>query len=167
MDKNNLGINAITSEGEYTIPSTKTSKKLLSENNSISKYLRSHKEAGDFLKNSLSSSDEENLYMICLTNECKILSFEMIQSGDEGSVFIDTDVLIEKAKAQKAKKVILAHNHISKLMKYSSEDFYSTEKLVAYFSASSIILMEHFVVSGGKYHGILYDLSDTDNWKLK
>ncbi len=133
----------------------------------VPEYLFSHKEAGDFFANYLKNACVESLYMLCMEEDCKVLSIEKIQEGDSGTVFADVDMITQKAASQNSKKVILAHNHSSSLMKYSAEDFYATEKLSAYFSAAGITLMEHYVISGGRYHGILYDLSNTDNWKKK
>lgn len=127
--------------------------------------LTSHKSSGEFLKAYIKNSKTENLYMICLTEENQIISFEKIVNGDNGTVFIDVESLLSHALSKNAKNVVIAHNHVSSFMKYSKEDFYSTEKLCAYFSKSGINLLEHFVIVNGEYHGILFDLADNDGWK--
>ncbi len=131
----------------------------------INKTLSTHKEAGEFLKKHLKAKESENLYMLCLTEQNEIISFEMIEKGDKGTIFANVDDIVSHAVSTKAPKAIIAHNHTSLCMKYSMEDFYATEKLSAYFSAKDITLMEHFVISPFGYHGILYDLADKNNWK--
>jgi DNA repair protein RadC len=105
--------------------------------------------------------------MLCMTEDNRVISVSEIAAGDAGSIFIDIDDIVKRAMAEKAKKVIIAHNHTSRYMKYSLDDFQTTEKLCAYFSKAGITLMEHFVVNKESYHGILYDLADTDNWKAR
>lgn len=127
--------------------------------------LGSHAEAGNFLEERLSAEANENLYMVCLNRENHIIGFEKIAEGEADAVFADVDYIVSKAVALNARKVIIAHNHVSGYMKYSKEDFYATEKLSAYFSAKKIVLMEHFVFSCGMCHGILLDLSGEDRWR--
>ncbi len=130
-----------------------------------SKQINSHSEGGEFCRSFIGISSTEGMYMISLTEENRVISFEQIAAGDAGSVFIYIDAMVERAVSLKAKKVIVAHNHTGRYLKCSLEDYYATEKLGAYFSKKNIILMEHFVVNAERYQGILYDLTGKDNWK--
>ncbi len=126
--------------------------------------LDSRKKAGEFLISFFKDSTVERFVMICMTEEKNILSVEEIESGDTGSIFIDVERIVQKAVNASARKVIIAHNHLSSIMKYSMDDFYATEKLYAYFMKSKIELLEHFVISPFGYHSLLYDLADKDAW---
>lgn len=126
--------------------------------------LDSRKKAGEFLFSFFKNSTVERFVMICMTEEKNILSIEEFENGDSGSVFIDVEHIVQKAVNDSARKVIIAHNHLSSIMKYSMDDFYATEKLYAYFQKAKIELLEHFVISPFGYHSLLYDLADKDAW---
>ncbi len=132
---------------------------------SLSRNMKSHISAGNFFVNFIGNAGTESLYAAYLTENFVLLSAENVCEGDTGSVLIDVDSMISRAIKLNAKKVVIAHNHVSSYMSYSMEDYQATLKLGAYFSSKGITLLEHFVIAGGKFHGILYDLADEDRWK--
>ncbi len=139
--------------------------KNFSELSSSKRHLYYRKAAGEFVQNYIGKNDNEGFYLICLSENNHVISTHKIADGDLGSVFIDVDSVVNKAKESKAKNVIIAHNHTSMFLKYSMEDYYSTEKIRAYLSAANITLLEHFVVNENGYRGIMKDLFGEDMWK--
>ncbi len=139
--------------------------KKLSEISSSERHLYYFTAAGKFVQNFIGLNETEGFYLICLSEDNFVISAERIAEGDLGSVFIDVDSVISKAKEYEAKNVIVAHNHTSHYIRFSMEDFHSTEKLRSYFLKENINLIEHFVVNKYGYKGIYKELFGVDRWK--
>ena len=130
-----------------------------------STVLDSYDSASKFIKSLIKGSDAESLYIVCLDENYRIVSSEKDCTGDEGSVFVDVDKIVNRAKSVGAKSVIIAHNHESVYLRISKEDFQTTEKLFAYFKKEGIILLEHFVVCQNQVKGRIKELTGQNNWK--
>lgn len=94
---------------------------------------------------------EENLFVICLDNSLRELSFDRIASGTPDELQIRTRQIAEIAFKHHAPVVIIAHNHPRGIAIPSRADIISTLALKKALDAIAIRLLDHFVVAGDDY----------------
>ncbi len=94
---------------------------------------------------------EENLFVICLDNSLRELSFDRIASGTPDELQIRTRQIAELAFKHHAPAVIIAHNHPGGIAIPSRADIISTLALKKALDAIYIRLLDHFVVAGDDY----------------
>ena len=101
-----------------------------------------------------SSDTRENLFIILLNSQLKMIGSEIISTGDEGGVYSDTQKMAEAIFGYGASAYILVHNHPNGNAEPSDADLALTEKATRLFDPFNKTLIEHLIVSGASYYPI-------------
>lgn len=90
---------------------------------------------------------KERVYCICLNNICKILSCDLISTGDISSSSVSVRMIVENAIRHNATNIVLAHNHPQGLALPSNDDIIVTKNIQNGLAAIGIKLIDHFIVA--------------------
>ncbi len=103
---------------------------------SIAKYIK-----GKYL-----GYGEEVLSIISMDNKCKVLSFDVVNTGSADLVIADIRRILETLMRTKASVAILAHNHPGGLAFPSQCDLNTTRKIIAACNSIGVKVIEHMIV---------------------
>jgi len=90
----------------------------------------------------------EMAYLVCLDGKRKVLAVRKLGEGIVDTVNITTRKVLEAALACNASQVVLAHNHVSGVAMWSSEDVKTTMRLKSLLAAADIRLIDHLIFAG-------------------
>ena len=108
--------------------------------------------AVDILYSKMKDLDHEEAWIVYLSRSNKVISTEMLFKGSIAEVTLDPRTVISKALCYNATAVILYHNHPSGDPTPSQADIRQTGKLKDACELMDIILLDHIVISKGKYY---------------
>lgn len=101
-----------------------------------------------FLKNKL----VEELYIVCLTANNKIICVEKITEGSSTEASIPIRLIGDKMSKVKCSNIIVAHNHPGGRAIPSNEDDTFTKALVASLSLTGCHLLDHLIIGEEGYY---------------
>ena len=116
---------------------------------------------GHFLVKQYRTARKEMVYLLLFDNSGRLLDVSLIHEGSVNSAMVDNQKIAKLALLKNASNMILSHNHPDGLAIPSSDDSCSTRKLSALFSALGIPLLDHYIVAGNRYYGIISGKSGT------
>lgn len=96
----------------------------------------------------------ETVYMLALDDKNRVVAVENMGEGTVGASEVYPRKLLEVAIKNKAKSVILAHNHPHGGPTASDDDVEGTKRLISLFANAGIQLAVHYVVSGRKIKAV-------------
>lgn len=126
-------------------------RRYLASKNSIGSILASTEDAGNFLLPRFLGQRDETVMLVCLDTKMKAVSCRTIASGDVCAAHISVRKVVEKALAQNAPYVLLAHNHVNGLALPSVEDIATTRHLQEALALVGITLLDHIIVAGDDF----------------
>lgn len=94
---------------------------------------------------------DEVFSILSFNNAGKLLSFNVIEKGDIGSVGVSTRKVIETLLNTKATSVIIAHNHPSGYALPSDGDIRVTEILNNSLKSINVQLVDHIIIAAGDF----------------
>lgn len=103
-------------------------------------------EIDDFVAKKLLNLTEEHAGALLMDHYANIISFEIIGSGDVGSVGISMRGLMKLCLDTNATAVVLAHNHPSGVALPSTLDTSATEKVAQTLAHAGVQLIDHVIV---------------------
>ncbi len=112
----------------------------------IGRIISSPLEACRFFEETYQGMNVEELRMVCLDSDLRIVDYAIIARGDIYSVTFDKDELLKKAVSSGCKICIIAHNHPGAPSKPSCADYTVTNRLRRYFDELGITLIEHIII---------------------
>lgn len=89
----------------------------------------------------------EEVYMICLDGNSRVLSEHRLGAGTVNSVGLPVREMVEIALREKAARVILTHNHLTDFAVPSMADIESTKRLFQGLRLIGVELIDHIVVA--------------------
>lgn len=104
------------------------------------------------IKSLIKYSEQEELFIICLTRANTIKDIHFIGLGTDCSVLISNKIIARHAVLDMACGVILVHTHPSGNSNPSAADIKATEKLREALKLFDIELMDHIVIGDGQYY---------------
>ena len=93
----------------------------------------------------------ENLFVICLDAQKRLINAVQIEEGTPGEIQIQVRKLIEVAIQNKADSIVLTHNHPSGSAMPSDNDIMSTNQIITSFKTVGIPVIDHIIVSEMRY----------------
>ena len=111
----------------------------------------------DYVKSLFDGVNKENIYMLCVNSNGKIIKEHLIGSGTATGVLLDQREVLSIALSSNAKGVIFAHNHPMGFAVASEEDIISTKSIEKYLKGLDIEMIDHFVVAEDKCISIRED----------
>jgi DNA repair protein RadC len=107
--------------------------------------------AVSFIKAKFLSESTENIYIMCMNNDGKVLKFTQIASGTITSSEIDSRLILQEMLLCKATTAIIAHNHPSGICAPSTEDVATTRKISSLLASINAKLIDHIIIAGDEY----------------
>ena len=108
--------------------------------------------AVNVLYNKMKDLDHEEAWIAYLSRSNKVIRTEMLFKGSIAEVTLDPRTVISKALCYNATALILYHNHPSGDPTPSKADITQTAKLKEACGLLDIFLLDHIVISKGKYY---------------
>lgn len=123
---------------------------------------------GTYLVNYFVGMTKERLIAIFLNNRAEMIDNLIVSDGVVNSTGISVRKIAEAAFARNASFIVLAHNHPDGDSRPSEDDISLTKTYLNTFNNIELPLVEHIVVGGNSYTGILTnESSGTKYGKLK
>lgn len=120
----------------------------IEQNDALLPEIVSYDNCKQYLISCFKGLSEEKFIALYLNSSGKIIFRTILCSHSESMVEIDLYKLTSVAVLQKAKRVIVAHNHLSGSCKPSDYDNRATEKIFLSLRSASVTLADHIIVSG-------------------
>lgn len=114
--------------------------------------LQCSQDAVEVLRPLIGDQHTEHLYVLFLNRANKLLGHSCVSHGSTSNTLVDPKVIFEQALLQKARKIMLGHNHPSGNPKPSKADLVVTQKIKAAGELLEIELLDHLIISGGSYY---------------
>lgn len=109
--------------------------------------LNTIEQCGNYLLPFFCGRRNEVVYLLCLDAKCKVLSCKEVGEGSVNSASVPIRRIVERALADNATSVVLAHNHPSGMAVPSGEDQLTTRRLALSLSTVDIELVDHLVIA--------------------
>lgn len=90
---------------------------------------------------------DEMVYLVCMDGKNKLLACRKLGEGILDSVTITGRKVMAEALACNASRVVLAHNHVSGIAMYSSNDVAATRELALLLGRVNIELVDHMIIA--------------------
>ncbi len=103
--------------------------------------------ARDYLRLQLAQEQNEVFAVLFLNNAHRVLAFERLFTGTINSARIHPRVIVQRALANYAAAVILAHNHPSGNLEPSPEDRSMTQTIKNVLEWIDVRVLDHIIVS--------------------
>lgn len=110
--------------------------------------INSTEKAGRFLVPQFIGRRNETVIMVCVDNQCRVLSCQVLFEGSVNSTHVHVRKIIEAALKYNACGVVIAHNHPGGIPLPSREDILTTGKIRSALEAVDIELIDHIIVAG-------------------
>ena len=94
----------------------------------------------------LKDLDHEECWLMYLTRNLNLMGVERLTSGTPTSTGVDEQMIITRALARKAKKLIIVHNHPEGSPCPSEEDIMFTMVLKSALQTVRVLLMDHLII---------------------
>lgn len=118
--------------------------------------LRTAKQVYNYLKD-MRDLPKEHLRGLYLNNHCRLIHDEVIAIGSMTANIIHPREVFKPALEYSASAVILAHNHPSGSTKISKDDIKITEQVIEAGRILGIDLLDHIIITNGKFISIQVD----------
>lgn len=116
---------------------------------------------GEYFTDYFSSIDGYGIAVILLDNSMRMLdSFTAFEGLDYGNSRMDVGVIVRRALDMNATAVITAHNHPNGPLFPTPDDRSANAAVTDALSSLGIIHLEHYIVCGRKYLGIMDHLKE-------
>lgn len=122
-------------------------------------HMYTSREITAYLKSLFMGETCEKIYVMSVSADRRILGCEVVSSGTVNSAGVTPRAVLAAAVKNKAKSVILAHNHPGGRAEASVEDRELTVALSHILEMSSIKLRAHYVVAGNDCEPVLENMN--------
>lgn len=112
-------------------------------------------DAGRYIIPHFHSERDEVVYIMCLDNSNRVLSFRPISRGNLNTASVSIRKLVEHAIRDNAAGIIMAHNHLSGSAEPSKADIDTTAEISVALKAVEIRLIDHIIVADSSYVSML------------
>lgn len=119
--------------------------------------------AGPIFCKTIGSNNVEYISMLCLDNVNKIINYSNLAIGTISDVNLQLAQLMKVALLSNTSKIIIAHNHPSGILKFTSFDIQLTKKIGALCKFFNIELIDSLVVDDRFAKSIREHLGDEMN----
>ncbi len=113
--------------------------------------LKNHEEIGNYILTRYYSLNRECFSLLCLNRLGKVISFEIIMSGNVDSVGVSIRTILEKVMKSEATAVVIAHNHPGGVALPSYQDIEITKSIKQSLDIISVNLVDHIIVGDADY----------------
>ena len=112
--------------------------------------LMSPGKARRYLQPLMKSYSVEQFVVVCLDKADNVKSVNGVTNNELDKVYLNIREIISLVTAQKAAKVIIAHNHLNECPEPSTSDMNTTRRLVRLFHLLDVEIIDHLIFAGDK-----------------
>lgn len=116
-------------------------------------------DVGEFFVNYFKDSRDYEVTLLLLNGKMEFLDLVSMCNTDYDSAAIKADPFISEAIRTNASVAVVAHHHPYGPLFPTPGDKASNDMIFDAFSKAGVSLVEHYVISGGKFVGIMHNLS--------
>ena len=131
-------------------------KEYMCDSNRERESYASYDKAGSFFVSKFIGALNEKLYAAYFDNGMHLLDFTLVSEGDVNTSYVNIRKIVSEALSKNASHVMLAHNHPGGAAIPSADDLNATKACEVALSVVGIKLVEHYIIAGGGYIGILH-----------
>lgn len=113
--------------------------------------------AQEVIHDKLVELDHEEVWVVFLTTNNKVISAEMISKGTLTYTAVDCRTVLRAALLHNAGAIIIAHNHPSGVAKPGLADITFTGKLKSACSLMDIKLLDHIIIAKDSFFSFSQD----------
>ena len=106
---------------------------------------------GDYLLGQYVGITEENFSVVSLDGNARLISFDILEKGDIGSVGVSTRKIIQLLLKTRASCIVIAHNHPSGIALPSNADEAITQSVASALSYINVRLLDHIIIADNDY----------------
>lgn len=125
--------------------------RLCSANNRKKKKILNIEDALEHIKPLFLLKKREEVYILCLDSEKKLLATRLISEGISNQTEINVRKAVEESLRFSSDAVIMAHNHPGGTAEPSFEDEQTSVKLKETLNLLGIELTDHIIIAGDEY----------------
>ncbi len=103
-----------------------------------------------YLRPLMKSYSVEQFVVVCLDKADNVKSVNAVTNHELDKVYLNVREIISLVTAQKAAKVIIAHNHLNECPDPSIADMNTTRRLVRLFQLLEIEMVDHIIFAGDR-----------------
>lgn len=126
-------------------------RRFFNEQGQIPKRIDSSDTAWKILYADMKGLPREELWILYLNRNCRLIGKEKVSSGSDYSTALDIKAVTQKCLEHKASNVIIAHNHPSGNPKPSEADIERTKALRLALSTFEIALVDSLIICDGSW----------------
>jgi len=115
-------------------------------------HLTGTKESVEFVKTLLQNKLLEELYVVCLASNNKIVKVEKVAKGTTSEAKINIRNITDLVSRLKVNNIIVAHNHPRGIAQPSIEDDKFTKALVTTLAINEVYLLDHIIIGDEDYY---------------
>lgn len=116
----------------------------------------------EFIKFKIGFSDKEQFIVIAISTKGELIDSKIVSKGTINQAAVFVREVAEYSLIKKASSVIVAHNHPSGNLEFSTEDYNVTRKIKSALSTIEIELSDHVLVSKNGFASMRQ--KDTNIW---
>lgn len=116
------------------------------------KIIRNSMDVYEYIQDSLTDLDHEELWVIMLRASNEILDRFRLSSGGISSADVDVRLMLKKLISRGATAFVLCHNHPSEKLEPSKSDRDATRKIAKAAELLDIKLFDHLIVGSNSYY---------------
>lgn len=110
----------------------------------------------------IGNNNVEYVAMICLDSTNKIINYSTLAMGSINNVSLQFAQLFRIVLLSNASKVIIAHNHPSGILKFTSNDIQITKKIGSLLKVFNVELIDSIIVYGENAKSIREYVGDSN-----
>lgn len=109
-----------------------------------------------FLQSLIGFNSEESFIVLYMDGDLRLITYSQFDSGNSSTVSIQTRNIVRRSLECNAQAIIISHNHPSGNPNPSWSDRVFTRELKQQLDVFNISLIDHIIVSWGKYESLLH-----------
>ena len=123
----------------------------------VGQYIADCRMAQEIIHDQMVELDHEEVWVVFLTTNNKVLSAELISKGTLTHTAVDCRTVLRAALLHNAGAIIIAHNHPSGVPKPGLADVTFTGKLKSACSLMDIKLLDHIIIGKDSFFSFSQD----------
>ena len=121
------------------------------DRNDLGTILKTTEQLGEYLAPEFFGQRNEIAVILCMDAKRKVIQCRQLSEGSADSTPLTLRKMMEVALACNASQVVLAHNHISNIAMFSSQDKILTKLAYDAFAQMEIHLADHLIFASDDY----------------
>lgn len=114
--------------------------------------LTSSRDIFDYLQPRMGDLDHEEFWIVLMNSACRVKVSEKLFAGGIDGLMVDLRLLFRRVLEEKARSLVVAHNHPSGNARPSEKDISLTRRIKEGGRTLDIVLLDHLIVTNSGYY---------------